>query len=54
MTDTTQDQKKLTERAVWEDKHHRQFDYKEQQSRCMVCGETDNRHTYTCVFYDTK
>jgi len=26
---------KLTRRAVWEEKHHKQFDYKEKNKRCI-------------------
>lgn len=46
------DEHRLTDRATWEDKHHSQFDYKEQNKRCLECGETNNRHTYTCIYFD--
>ena len=43
----------VTKRAIWEEKHHRNFDHKEKRKMCQECGEFDGRHTYTCIYYDT-
>jgi hypothetical protein len=43
----------VIKRAVWEEKHHKTFDYKKKNKMCIECGEVDGLHTYTCVYYDT-
>lgn len=43
----------IVKRAVWEEKHHKTFDYKEKNKICQVCGELNGRHTYRCIHYDT-
>lgn len=43
-----------TARAVQEESYHKTFDYKDRSNLCQVCGESGNRHTYTCVHYDTE
>jgi len=50
--DTKKDE--LFRRVKMEQKHHKQFDYKEKNKLCLECGETDGRHTYTCVYFDTN
>lgn len=40
-------------RARWEEEYHKDFDYKQKTKMCQECGETNNRHTYTCTWYDT-
>lgn len=44
--------RKLSLRAMWEEKHHKEFDYKDKNKLCIECGEKDGRHTYTCIYYD--
>jgi len=43
---------KLIKRAKFEDKHHNEFDYKQKHKLCLECGESDGRHTYTCIYFD--
>ena len=50
----TEKENKTMKRAVWEDKHHQSFDYKDKNRLCVECGEKDNRHTYTCIYFDRK
>ena len=43
---------RITDRAKWEEEHHKDFDYKQKNKLCLECGEADDRHTYTCIYYD--
>ena len=43
---------KVINRAQWESKHHKTFDYKDKKQRCIECGEKEGRHTYKCIYFD--
>jgi hypothetical protein len=49
-----QERKLTAHRAQWEEKHHKTFNYKQTVSHCQECGETDGRHTYRCIYFDTE